>query len=189
MRRTLAIQLVLLIGLQPAWLSARQADPQAAQTPRSEGRPRSASPTQPPVGADSDIAALGMSFDRIKRILADQAPSTGKTPLKLNYYVEVVALAPIIQLFSREDLAPTGPMPWGAPTHADIVRQLTPVAFRSPGVPIGALAIVGIMKLAQWEAARARRQKAEEDRRQRDDEERARQKALQESGLIVKHPA
>ena len=132
-----------------------------------------------------DIEALGVSFDRIKRLLADRAPTADKNGLKLNYYVEVVALAPRLQLFTREELAPRGVIPWGAPTHADIVNLLTPVEFRSPRVDVGSLAILGLIKLAQWEAERMKRYRAEEDRRKRNEEERRRQKALEESGLVV----
>jgi hypothetical protein len=188
MQRVLVALLVLLIGLQPAWLHARQpivagASSQPPQPPTPAASTPQSAPTAVP-----DIDALGVSFDRIKRLLADRAPSENKSPLKLNYYVEVVALAPRIQLFTREELAPTGVTPWGAPTHGDIVRLLTPVEFRSPRVPVGSLVVLGIVKLVEWEAARAKRQKAEEDRKQRDDEERARQKALEQSGLVVVKP-
>ena len=188
MRRTLSALLVVLIGLEPAWLQAQQAGAAGAnpQSPRPQARAVS---TAQPASADvPDIDALGMSFERIKRLLADRPPSSSQSPLKLNYYVEVVALAPRLQLFTREELAPTGAIPWGAPTHADIVNLLTPIEFRSPTVPISSLAIVGIMKLAKWQAERMKRQKAEEDRRKRDDEERKRQKALEDSGLVVVKP-
>ena len=199
MRRTLAAFLTLVIGLQPALLLAQQpvADkrqlpseaPQTASTqpsqPAQAQPPATTSAPQPAQSAVPDIDALGISFDRIKRLLADRAPTENKSGLKLNYYVEVVALAPTIQLFTREDLSPRGVIPWGAPTHADIVRLLTPVEFRSPRVDVGSLAILGIMKLAQWEAARMKRHKAEEERRKRNEEERRRQKALEESGLVI----
>jgi hypothetical protein len=131
------------------------------------------------------VAALGLSFDRIKRLLADRAPSEKKSSLKLNYYGEVVALAPRLQLFTREDLAPSGVIPWGAPTHADILRILTPVEFRSPTVPIGSLAVLGILKLVEWETARIKRQKAEDERARRNEDERKRQKALEGTNAIV----
>ena len=188
MRRVLTALLVSLIGLQPAMLHARQAGAPAAQA--SPSRPQTPAPSNPPSASTAvpDIDALGVSFDRIKRLLADRAPSENTSPLKLNYYVEVVALAPRLQLFTPQDLAPTGIIPWGAPTHADIVRLFTPVAFSSPRMPVGSLVVLGIMKLAEWEAARIKRYNAEEDRRKRNEEERKRQKALEDSGLVIVKP-
>jgi len=188
MRRILAALLVVLIGLQPAWLHAQQAGAAGAQAQSPRVQTPAASTPQSASTDVPDIDALGMSFERIKRLLADRPPSNSQSLLKLHYYVEVVALAPRLQLFTREELAPTGVIPWGAPTHADIVNLLTPVEFRSPSVPISSLAIAGIVKLVQWEAARMKRKKAEEDRKKRDEEELKRQKALQDSGLVVVKP-
>ena len=185
MRRVLAALLVLLTGLQPALLHAQPAGAANGQTPPSRTQAPAASTPQSALADQPDIEALGLSFDRIKRLLADRAPSDKKSPLKLNYYVEVVALAPRLQLFTPEDLAPGGIVPWGAPTHADIVRLFTPVAFSSPRMPVGTLVVLGIMKLAEWEAARVARYKAEEERRRNNEAERLRQKALEDSGLVV----
>jgi len=184
MRRILSALLAFMIGIQPALLRAQQpgADGQQA-IPQGPKTAQSASP--PAAGAVPDIDALGVSFDRIKRLLADRAPTANQNGLKLNYYVEVMALAPRLQLFTREELAPRGVIPWGAPTHADIVNLLTPIEFRSPRVDVGSLAILGIIKLAQWEAERMKRYKAEEARRKQNEDERRRQKALEESGLVI----
>jgi len=187
MRRTLTILLASVIGIQPALLHAQQPGAVGQQAPP-EAQTPSASASQTTSPNVPDIDALGVSFDRIKRLLADRAPSENKSGLKLNYYVEVVALAPTIQLFTREELAPRGVIPWGGPTHADIVNLLTPIEFRSPRVDVSTLAILGIMKLAQWEADRMKRYKADEARRKENEEERRRQKALEESGLVVIKP-
>jgi hypothetical protein len=191
MRRTLAALLVVLlaIGLGPSVALAQRSGTPVASAPPSDGQAQ-ASPARPTASAGApDIDALGVSFDRIKRLLADRAPSGTKSALKLNYYVEVMALAPTIQLFTREDVAPgRGVIPWGAPTHGDIVSLLTPVEFRSPRVPVSALVIQSIIKLAQWDAARVARYKAEQERLRVNEEERRRQKALEESGLVVAKP-
>jgi hypothetical protein len=68
------------------------------------------------------------------------------------------------------------------------VSLLTPVEFRSPRVPVSALVIQSIIKLAQWDAARVARYKAEQERLRVNEEERRRQKALEESGLVVAKP-
>jgi hypothetical protein len=187
MRRMMAALLVLLVGLQPTALLARQ----AAQSPA----PASAPLTPPQVPATQaapsskdvpDINALGVSFDRIKQLLGEKKPTDDKNGLKLNYFVEVVAVAPPIQIFTPQEVAPVGPIPWGAPTHADIVDQLTPIEFKGGVMPVSALAIMGIAKLIQWEADRIKRDKMEAEKKKVDEDERKRQQQTQDANLIIK---
>ena len=161
-RRALAAVLALSFGLQPALLQAQQA---AVHVP--------------------SIEALGLSFERIRRELNERPPSTAKSPLNLTYYVEVMGLAPRITLFTPAELAPGGTVPYGPPMHADIVNQLTPEQFKSPRADFGSLALMGLVKLIQWDAARDRREQLDRERRQHNDEERRRQQQLQDSSLIV----
>ncbi|MCU0255241.1 MAG: hypothetical protein MUF60_00710 [Vicinamibacterales bacterium] len=113
-------------------------------------------------------------------------PSTAKTPLKLEYYVEVQGLMPPLPLFRPGELT-TGPVPFGAPTHRDMMDHVTPEAFKSGTVPISSLAIMGIVKLLQWEAQRAREERLAKKRQAEIDEERERQRRLKES-LVAKPP-
>lgn len=145
-----------------------------------------ANPGQPPASPAPSVEALGMSFERIKRELRILPPSTAKTPLKLEYYVEVQALMPAIPLFKPGELT-TGPVPYGAPTHRDMMDHVTPEAFKAGTVPISSLAIMGIVKLLQWEAQRAREERLARKRQAEIDEERERQKRLKES-LVVGPP-
>ena len=162
-RRLLAAVLAVWFGFQPSLLVAQQ---MAIQVP--------------------SVEALGLSFERIRRELREHPPTTAKSALNLNYYVEVVALAPEIRIFTPAQLAATGLIPYaGAPTHADIVAQLTPEQFRSPSVPVGALAIMGLVKLIQWDAARDRREKLDRERQEQNEAERRRQQRLQDASLII----
>ncbi len=162
MRTALVVLLALAIGLQPVLVCAD------AQTQTSGGNPRPPDQKSPPETRPS-VEALGLSLDRIKRELGDRPATPDENGLKLDFYVEVFALAPPIPIFQPGELT-TGPVPWGAPTHADILNVVTPQAFRSPTVPISSLAIMGIAKLIQMEADRAKRRKAEEERRKRNEE-------------------
>ena len=132
-------------------------------------------PTPAQTGADPQAAppsveSMGVSFDRIKRELRQRPPSTAEGLLKLDYYVEVMALAPQIELFTPEQWS-MGPAPGGPPTHWDMVNDVfTRPEFRSASVPIGSIAIMGLVKLAQWQARVDKRRKAEEERRKRNDE-------------------
>lgn len=158
MRGPLACALAVLIGLQPAAVRAQQ----------------SAAPPPP------SVEALGMSFERIKRELRVLPPSTAKSPLKVEYYVEVQGLMPQLPLFRPGELT-TGPVPFGAPTHQDMMDHVTPLAFKSGTVPVSSLAIMGIVKLLQWEAQRAREERLAKKRQAEIDEERERQRRLKES--------
>jgi hypothetical protein len=160
MRRRVALLLVASLAGQPLWLTA--------QAPVPAPRPQQpAAPSSEPVPT---VESLGVSFDRIKRELRIVPASSAKTPLKLEYYVEVLGIAPEIQLFAPEELR-GGPVPGGAPTHWEMVHELwTKPEFKSPSVPIGSLAILGIMKLAQWQTEQAKKRKAEAERRARDEE-------------------
>ena len=161
MRPALAFLLAMLIGLQPAAVRAQQGS----------------APPPPP-----SVEALGMSFERIKRELRILPPSTASTPLKLEYYVEVQALMPPIPLFRPGELT-TGPVPLGAPTHQDMMDHVTPMEFKSGTVPISGLAIMGIVKLLEWEAQRAREERFAKKRQAEIDEERQRQLRLKQSIL------
>ena len=177
MRRLLACVLGCLVGLQPAAVWARQGD---VQSPAA-GQAGPAAPQTAPAGSEADL--FGVSFERIKRELRILPPSTAKTPLKLEYYVEVQGALPPIPLFNPGELA-TGQAPYGAPTHSDILRHFTPEEFRSPRVPVSAIVIMGLTKLVQWEAQRAREERIEKQRQADIEAERERQKRLKESIVL-----
>jgi hypothetical protein len=177
MRRVLACVVACLVGLQPAAVGAQQGS--APGTAATQATPA-------PAHAVPSVESLGMSFDRIKRELRIQPPSTVKSPLKLEYYVEVQGLMPALPLFRPGEFA-TGPIPYGAPTHSDMMDHVTPLAFKSGTVPVSSLAIMGIVKLLQWEAQRAREERREKDRLAAVEAERERQKRLKES-IVVNPP-
>lgn len=179
MRRVLARVLACLVGLQPVTVSAQQGA--AAGVAHSEAQPPSA--PQKKTQQSPDIDALGVSFDRIRREMRQLPPSTVKSPLKLEYYVEVRGTAPPILLFKPGELT-TGPVPYGAPTHSDVLALFTPIEFSAPAMPISTLAIMGIQKLIAWEVNRARQQRAEEARRKAIEAELLRQQRLKESVVV-----
>ncbi|MGE0812179.1 MAG: hypothetical protein AB7O28_06405 [Vicinamibacterales bacterium] len=136
MRRLTAALIALLSCAAP--LAAQTADGQASTTPSA-----------------IDAKALGVSLTRIQRRLAveSQARRTGRYPLKLEYFVDVYGSAPALRFFDGQDLV-YGGVPGGAPTHADMLWQVTPQAFRSPrvdflGIAAGA-AKFGARKAREW---------------------------------------
>jgi hypothetical protein len=177
MRRVLAALLACLVGLLPAAVGAQQGS--APGTAATQAQPA-------PAHAVPSVESLGLSFDRIKRELRILPPSTAPTALKVEYYVEVQGLMPALPLFRPGELT-TGPVPLGAPTHWDMMDHVTPQAFKSPTIPVSAIAIMGIQMLLQWEVARAREERLAKKRQAEIDEERERQRRLKES-LVVGPP-
>ena len=108
-----------------------------------------------------DAAKMGVSLDRIKRELvqaqqaAEQSSSDG--PLKLTFTVQVVGEAPRYNLL--EDFPLVGPVPYGAPTHQEVLDFLTPQEYRSPVMPISAIAGLA----AKWLFERSKKQRCEEE--------------------------
>ena len=99
--------------------------------------------------------ALGVSISRIKRQLAadSRARSEGSSPLRLEYRVDVFGSAPSLRFFAGQDLV-WGGVPGSAPTHRDMLFQMTPQMFRQPtvdflGLAIGAAA-AGAKKVEDW---------------------------------------
>jgi hypothetical protein len=163
MRGALAILLATLIGAHPAVLGAQQSKPL---------------PT---------VESLGVSFDRIKREIGRKPATTDKTGLKIQYYVEVVALAPPFELFAPDEPS-FGPVPGAAPSHADMMRHITPLAFSSPAATLVSFGGTrgGSPKLMGqdlWETST--RMAQEVARRKKLEAERERQRKLKESVVVT----
>ena len=107
-----------------------------------------------PVGAFAqqpavDATKMGVDLSRIKRELAElPVESDSSDPMRLRFQVEVVAPAPKIDLLGG--FRPDGPVPYGPPTHNEVLNVLTPQEFNSPVVPFYGLAVLAAKKLAQY---------------------------------------
>ncbi len=73
---------------------------------------------------------LPVSLERIKRKLARVTP-TQSSLLRLDYYVEVYGRAPKIDVLQGFDVH-SGPVPYGAPTHADLLSLILPPESHAP---------------------------------------------------------
>jgi hypothetical protein len=181
MRRLLAGVLATLIGFQPALLGAPQAGRAATPPVGLPQPPQSATPPPP------SVESLGVSFDRIKRQLGEKRPTANtQAPLKLEYYVEVIAEAPPFQLFAPDEPS-FGPVPGGAPTHADMVRHVTPLAFSAPTATLVSFGGKGgSPKVVGYEFWKTQEKIAQEmARRRKLEEERERQRKLKESVVVT----
>jgi hypothetical protein len=122
MRLKRAALIVLLLGL------TAQAAPAYAQT--------AASTTATQV----DVNRLPVDLWRIGRQLRQaNREKEEREGLNLRYQIEVFGRAPEIRLFTAQDNLRNGPVPYGAPTHAEILNHITPQEFRSPVMDFSAL--------------------------------------------------
>jgi hypothetical protein len=113
--------LVLLALLAPIGLVS-------AQTAPVRGR----LPSEPP-RADSPL-----SLERVKRRVTT-LPRSPAGDLRLDYYIEVVGSAPVLNLFDPAELTSSG-VPYGGMTHGEMLGLVTPQAFRSPAMNLSNVA-------------------------------------------------
>jgi hypothetical protein len=110
-----------------------------------------------------DPSKMGIDLSRIKRELAEPEADGADDPLRLKFRVEVVGTAPKIDFL--EGFNVEGPLPYGPPTHQEVLDQLTPQEYRSPTVPIFGLAIAAAQKLYQYNKKKQCEAEIEEYRR------------------------
>jgi hypothetical protein len=99
------------------------------------GQPRDEAPAAPPSAAAPavDVSRLPIDLQRIQRSLEQSSRvREERDGLNLRYFVDVFAEGPQIELFTEQDNLRTGPVPFGAPTHREMLYMMTPPEFRSP---------------------------------------------------------
>lgn len=108
-------------------------------------------PLTPAVQAQGlvDVSRLPLNLARIQRELRRSVVREERDGLNLRYVVEVYGQAPPIVLFGPTDNLVHGPVPYGAPTHKDMIEHVTPKEFRAPAADFSAL--------LRWLAERAKR--------------------------------
>ena len=85
-----------------------------------------------PVHAQStvDVDRLPIDVGRIQRELRQSAERNENEGLRLRYFVDVYAQAPPLVIFGPQDNLVSGPVPYGAPTHKEMVEHVTPREYR-----------------------------------------------------------
>ena len=97
-----------------------------------EARPASPAQEQPAV----DVNRLPIDVGRIQSELRQSAERNENEGLRLRYFIDVYGQAPPIVIFGPEDNLVDGPVPYGAPTHREMINQNTPHGLSSdpPGI-------------------------------------------------------
>jgi hypothetical protein len=122
---------VMLFSLAQATGTSAQGAPSGAAAPPQ------ASATTPVEGID--VSRLPISLSRIERQLRESSVREDHDGLRLRYIVDVYGQAPRIELFTKEDNLRNGPVPYGGPTHQDILQVITPQEHRAPAANFGNL--------------------------------------------------
>ena len=87
-----------------------------------------------------DVSRLPIDLERIHRELQQQtATREVRDGLNLRYYVSVITEAPPLVIFGPDDNLVHGPVPYGGPTHRDMLEQMTPKEYRAPAADFSAL--------------------------------------------------
>jgi len=86
-----------------------------------------------------DVKKLPVNLERIQRQLQQATVRQNQDGLRLDFVVDVYGRAPRIELWAPEPNLMTGPAPYGAPTHRQIIEQITPQEFRAPAADFSAL--------------------------------------------------
>lgn len=99
-------------------------------------------PAPPAEGQSIDVGKLGVSLKRIQRglFIAESREKQGGDAMRLEFNVQVYGQAPKIEVLKGIDLF-NGPVPGSAPSHRQVIEYLTPQIYRTPTMPVSALAM------------------------------------------------
>lgn len=106
-------------------------------------------PSSPRAQNGVDVSKLPIDLWRIQRELQQSTVREERQGLNLRYTIEVYGQAPPLVFFTREDDLLTGPVPYGAPTHREMIEHVTPKEYRAPAADFSAL--------IRWFAERAKK--------------------------------
>ena len=123
---------VLLLGIALSVSAQSPAQPAGQSGAQPTGTSGISAETPVPVSG-IDVTRLPIDLQRIERRFRQGQIREERDGLNLRYYVDVFALAPRIVLFTERDNLRYGPVPYGAPTHQEMLDMITPRQFRSIG--------------------------------------------------------
>ena len=86
-----------------------------------------------------NVSRLPVNLKRLERELRVSTSREESDGLNIRYILQIFGQAPPLLVFTKEDNLVSGPVPYGAPTHKEIVDHITPKEYRAPAADIGAL--------------------------------------------------
>ena len=97
-----------------------------------------------------DATKLGVDLSRIQRglRLAETKEKSAAEGLRLDFSIQVYGKAPRIEVLNGIDLF-NGAVPGTAPSHNQMIEFWTPPIYRTPGLPVSALAFWAAQQIWQ----------------------------------------
>ena len=86
-----------------------------------------------------DVDRLPLDLKRIQRELSQARDVEERDGLILRYTIQIYGSAPRLQIFNEDANLVHGPVPYGAPTHQEIINHITPKEYRAPFADFSAL--------------------------------------------------
>jgi hypothetical protein len=86
-----------------------------------------------------DVDRLPLNLNRIRRELKHAADLEQRDGLNLRYTIQIYGSAPPLEIFGEDSNLVNGPVPYGAPTHRELINHVTPQQFRAPAADFSAL--------------------------------------------------
>jgi hypothetical protein len=86
-----------------------------------------------------DVKRLPIDLTKITRDLRQSAATESHNGLRIRYSIAVYGTAPRIELFTKQDNLGNGPVPFGAPSHREMIDHVTPIEYRAPIMDFSAL--------------------------------------------------
>ena len=109
-------------------------------TPAAAGQQeRSAPPADAKQQSPVDVDRLPLNLNRISRELKHAADLEQRDGLSLRYTIQIYGAAPPLDIFNEETDLVNGPVPYGAPTHRELIDHVTPREYRPPVADFSAL--------------------------------------------------
>jgi hypothetical protein len=128
MQRTpITLSTAFVLGLA-ALAAAQQPAPNRAATATAAAQP-----------AEVNVNQLPVDLSRIQRRLRAETARQTDNYMNLRFFVDVYAPAPPIILFTPQDNLQMGPVPYGGPTHREVIRQITPQEHSAPAADFSSL--------------------------------------------------
>jgi hypothetical protein len=79
-----------------------------------------------------DVKRLPIDLAKVTTQLRQSAATQSHNGLHIRYTVDVYGQAPRIELYTKQDNLATGPVPYGAPSHREMIEHVTPIEYRAP---------------------------------------------------------
>jgi hypothetical protein len=86
-----------------------------------------------------DVSRLPLDLERIERGLRQSSIREERDGLNLRYIVDVFGQAPRLAIFTPDANLVSGPVPYGAPSHKEVIAHITPREYRAPAADFSAL--------------------------------------------------